>query len=88
VAGRGARAQPLAGRSPSNVRYRELDAEGVVTTHGRHGTVVASTPPLAGPPPELLDATRDFADQASSAGATLDDALTAVRVGFASGAHA
>jgi GntR family transcriptional regulator len=68
--------------------YRELEADGIVTTHGRHGTVVASPPPHASPPPELLDAARRFADQASSAGATLDDALTAVRVAFAIAARA
>jgi DNA-binding transcriptional regulator YhcF (GntR family) len=68
--------------------YREFESDGVVTTHGRHGTVVASPPPHAGPPPDLLDAARHFADQASNAGATLDDALTAVRVVFAGGARA
>jgi DNA-binding transcriptional regulator YhcF (GntR family) len=68
--------------------YRELESDGVVTTHGRHGTVVAGPPRRASPPPELLDAARSYADQASRAGATLDDALTAVRVAFASGARA
>ena len=68
--------------------YRELESDGVVTTHGRHGTVVASPPPHASPAPELLDAAHHFADQASGAGATLEDALTAVRVAFASAARA
>jgi DNA-binding transcriptional regulator YhcF (GntR family) len=68
--------------------YRELESDGVVTTHGRHGTVVAGPPRRASPAPELLDAARSYADQASRAGATLDDALTAVRVAFASGARA
>jgi GntR family transcriptional regulator len=68
--------------------YRELESDGVVTTHGRHGTVVARPPRRATPPPELLDAARRYADQASRANATLDDALTAVRVAFASGARA
>ena len=65
--------------------YRELEADGVVSTHGRHGTVVAGPPRRPAPPPELLDAARTYADQASRAGATVDDALTAVRVAFAAG---
>jgi GntR family transcriptional regulator len=68
--------------------YRELESDGVVTTHGRHGTVVAGPPRRATPPPELRDAARSYADQASRAGATLDDAPTAARVAFASGARA
>jgi GntR family transcriptional regulator len=64
--------------------YRELEADGVVSTHGRHGTVVAG-PPRRPPPPELLDAARTYADRASRAGATVDDALTAVRFAFAAG---
>jgi DNA-binding transcriptional regulator YhcF (GntR family) len=63
--------------------YRELEADGVVSTHGRHGTVVAGPPRRLAPPPELLDAARTYADRASRAGATVDDALTAVRVAFA-----
>ena len=65
--------------------YRELEADGVVSTHGRHGTVVAGPPRRPAPPPELLDAARTYADRASRAGATVDDALTAVRVAFAAG---
>jgi DNA-binding transcriptional regulator YhcF (GntR family) len=65
--------------------YRELEADGVVSTHGRHGTVVAGPPRRPAPPPELLDAARAYADRASRAGATVDDALTAVRVAFAVG---
>lgn len=68
--------------------YRELEADGVVTTHGRHGTVIAGPPHHAGPPPELLDAARNYANRASRTGATLDDALTAVRVAFAAAAGA
>jgi GntR family transcriptional regulator len=63
--------------------YRELEADGVVSTHGRHGTVVAGPPRRPPPPPELLDAARAYADRASRAGATVDAALTAVRVAFA-----
>ncbi len=64
--------------------YRELESDGVVTTHGRHGTVIAGLPAQAGPPPALIEAARSYADRASHTGATLDDALTAVRVAFAS----
>ncbi len=63
--------------------YRELESEGVVTTHGRHGTVVAAGPADAGPAPEVLVAARRYVAQAQRAGATLDDALSAVRVAFA-----
>ena len=64
--------------------YRELESDGVVTTHGRHGTVIKGAPELPGPPPALIEAARAYADRASRTGATLDDALTAVRVAFAS----
>lgn len=64
--------------------YRELESDEVVTTHGRHGTVVAGPPREPAPPAELLAAARRYAAQASHAEATLDDALTAVRVAFAS----
>ena len=40
--------------------YRELEADGVVTTHGRHGRH-RRPPHHAGPPPELLDAARNYA---------------------------
>ncbi len=55
-----------------------------MTTHGRHGTVVAGPPREPAPPAALLDAARRYAAQASTSGATLNDALTAVRVAFAS----
>jgi GntR family transcriptional regulator len=64
--------------------YRELESDGVVSTHGRHGTVIAGPPRAPAPPAGLLDAARRYADEAERAGATLDDALTAVRVAFAS----
>jgi GntR family transcriptional regulator len=64
--------------------YRELESDGVVTTHGRHGTVVAGPPRRAAPPAELLTAARRYAAEAARAGAGLDDALMAVRVAFAS----
>ena len=64
--------------------YRELEADGVVTTHGRHGTVVQGPPNEPAPPAALVAAARSYADQASRTGAGLEDALTAVRVAFAS----
>ena len=63
--------------------YRELEADGVVTTHGRHGTVIAGPPRGPAPPAALIDAARSYADHAARTGASLDDALTAVRVAFA-----
>jgi GntR family transcriptional regulator len=63
--------------------YRELEADGVVTTHGRHGTVIQGPPHQAAPSAELIDAARSYAGQASRSGASLEDALTAVRVAFA-----
>ena len=41
--------------------YRELEADGIVTTRGRHGTVVAGASDHAAPPPELLTAARRYA---------------------------
>ena len=64
--------------------YRELESDGVVSTHGRHGTVVRGPPRRPAPPADLIDAARSYAEQASRTGANLDDALTAVRVAFAS----
>jgi DNA-binding transcriptional regulator YhcF (GntR family) len=64
--------------------YRELESDGVVATHGRHGTVIEGPPNRPSPSPNLIAAARSYADQASRSGASLDDALTAVRVAFAS----
>jgi GntR family transcriptional regulator len=63
--------------------YRELESDGVVVTRGRHGTVIKGPPREAGPPADLIEAARSYASQASRTGASLDDALTAVRVAFA-----
>jgi DNA-binding transcriptional regulator YhcF (GntR family) len=65
--------------------YRELEADGVVSTHGRHGTIVASVPRRSTPEPKLLAAARRFATEAASAGVGLDDALAAVRIAYVSG---
>jgi DNA-binding transcriptional regulator YhcF (GntR family) len=63
--------------------YRELEADGVVATRGRHGTLIQGPPHRPAPSANLLEAARSYADQAAQAGASLDDALTAVRVAFA-----
>jgi DNA-binding transcriptional regulator YhcF (GntR family) len=62
--------------------YRELEADGVVATRGRHGTVVDGPPRGTSPAAELIEAARAYADQASRSGASLEDALTAVRLAF------
>lgn len=65
--------------------YRELEGDGVVSTHGRHGTVVAGPPRRPAPPPELLSAARTYAAKASHAGASVDEAVSAVRIAYAVG---
>ncbi len=62
--------------------YRELEADGVVETRGRHGTVVASTPGLPAPAPVLLEAAGRYAVQAAQVGASVEDAISALRVAF------
>lgn len=62
--------------------YRELETDGVVSTHGRHGTVVAGPPRRPAPSPGLLVAARRFAQEARRSGANLDDALAAVHVAY------
>jgi GntR family transcriptional regulator len=63
--------------------YRELEADGVVRSRGRHGTTVVGPPRQPAPSPEVISAARSYAARAGRAGATLDDALTAVRIAFA-----
>lgn len=67
--------------------YRELEAEGVVVTRGRHGTVVAapSTAGLATGEPLLLAAAKRYVQDALAAGVGLDDAIAAVRAAFVAG---
>ncbi len=62
--------------------YRELESDGVVSTHGRHGTIVAGPPHGPSPSPGLLVAARRFAAEAREAGANLDDAVAAVHVAY------
>lgn len=65
--------------------YRELESDGVVTTRGRHGTVVEGPPRGLAPSPDLIAAARSYAGHAAKTGASLEDALTAVRVAFSAG---
>lgn len=65
--------------------YRELESDGVVTTHGRHGTVVAGPPHGTTPSPDLLMAARQFAAEALKAGANLDQAVVALQVAYTLG---
>lgn len=65
--------------------YRELESDGVVTTHGRHGTVVAGLPHGPTPTPGLLVAARRFVAEALQCGANLDQAVTAVQVAYTLG---
>lgn len=65
--------------------YRELESDGVVSTHGRHGTIVAGPPRGPVPTPGLLAAARHFATEARAAGANLDDAVAALHVAYALG---
>jgi DNA-binding transcriptional regulator YhcF (GntR family) len=63
--------------------YRELEAEGVVTTHGRHGTVVAPLGTTKDPKPSaLLPSARRFAAEARRAGASVEDAIAALRAAY------
>lgn len=63
--------------------YRELEADGIVTTHGHHGTRVAAvaSPPAA---PALLTSARHFAGDARRLGAGVEDAIAALRAAYAS----
>lgn len=64
--------------------YRELEADGVVTTHGRHGTIVAALAADHRPStPPLLASARRFAADAARLGVGVDDAIAVVRAAFA-----
>lgn len=68
--------------------YRELETDGVVETRGRHGTTVTGPPEQAGPAPELVEAAGRYAVHASRSGASVEDAILALRVAFAAGTKA
>lgn len=63
--------------------YRELESDGVVTTHGRHGTVIDGPPRQPAPTPDLMEAAHSYAGRATRTGASLDEAITALRVAYA-----
>jgi DNA-binding transcriptional regulator YhcF (GntR family) len=64
--------------------YRELESDGVVTTRGRHGTVVAGLPRnQPAPAPELTSAAARFAGEIHRIGAREDDAISALRAALA-----
>lgn len=61
--------------------YRELEAEGLVATRGRHGTFVELRPPVmsaADRSTELAELARAFASSAHRLGADLGAAVSAV----------
>jgi DNA-binding transcriptional regulator YhcF (GntR family) len=64
--------------------YRELEAEGLIESRGRHGTVVLQRvqPTHAPAEVELRSAAESFAREAHSSGAALDDVLGTVRAAF------
>ncbi len=64
--------------------YRELELEGLVAPMGRHGTVVRTRTARSAPArrAEVASAATTFAIEAHHRGATLDQALDAVRAAF------
>jgi GntR family transcriptional regulator len=66
--------------------YRELESDGIVTTHGRHGTVVAATRRNEAPTrtASLLPAARRFVADARKAGAGIEEAIAALRAAYVS----
>jgi DNA-binding transcriptional regulator YhcF (GntR family) len=64
--------------------YRELEAEGLIESRGRHGTVVLhrAQPTHAPAEVELRSAAESFAREAHASGAALDDVLGTVRAAF------
>jgi DNA-binding transcriptional regulator YhcF (GntR family) len=63
--------------------YRELENDGIVTTHGRHGTVVATVDHRDRASAALVDAARRYAVDARRAGAGVEDAIAALRAAYA-----
>jgi DNA-binding transcriptional regulator YhcF (GntR family) len=64
--------------------YRELENDGIVTTHGRHGTVVAAVEVDHAASASLLESARRFAADARRIGAGVEDAIAALRAAYAS----
>ena len=69
--------------------YRELEVAGVIASNGRHGTSVAlhPAPPAVGPP-EVVQAARRFAATSRGAGASLEQAIIALRAAYVTGGPA
>jgi DNA-binding transcriptional regulator YhcF (GntR family) len=66
--------------------YRELEGDGIVNTHGRHGTVVADRgPAAAGPQRQVLAAAIRYVREVTGLGLGVDDAVAAVRAAYAAG---
>ena len=63
--------------------YRELENDGVVTTHGRHGTIVAAVDGDREAAASLLKSARRFAADAHRLGADVEDAIAALRAAYA-----
>ena len=68
--------------------YRELEAQGLIQTRGRHGTVVLALPHGQGAAAIATPAMRRAADrlarEAVASGSNLDDVLRAARAAFLS----
>lgn len=59
--------------------YRELEQDGVVSTHGRHGTFVEQVQPPPTAARELDDAARSYASRALQLGAGAAEAVDSVQ---------
>ena len=60
--------------------YRELEAAGLVETHGRRGTLVANVvTPAAARTRAITDAAQRFRDEVLRVGGSMDDAVRALR---------
>jgi DNA-binding transcriptional regulator YhcF (GntR family) len=59
--------------------YRELEADGLIVTRGRHGSFVADGTPAPSPERVLADAAQAFAVRARQLGASPGDALRLAR---------
>ena len=65
--------------------YRELETDGLVSTHGRHGTMVATVDSHdAAAAASLLGSARTYAAEARRLGAGVEDAIAALRAAYAS----
>jgi DNA-binding transcriptional regulator YhcF (GntR family) len=65
--------------------YRELEAEGIVATRGRHGTSVVDVSDEMRHSPELWRAAGRFAREVRRLGVREDDAINTIRAALAAG---